>query len=76
MQPEKVWVGLVLERVGASGSANFIPKFNSRFHALSMAVAELRQQFVELGNKTLLMNLDIDTLQKGGDASTETLTNQ
>lgn len=76
VEPEKVSVGLVLERVGASGSANFIPKFNSRFHALSMAVAELRQQFVELGNKTLLMNLDIDTLQKGGDASTETLTNQ
>ena len=41
-----------------------------------MAVSELRQQFVELGNKTLLMNLDIDTLQKGGEASTETLTNQ
>ncbi len=76
VEPEKVSVGLVLERVGASGSANFIPKFNSRFHALSMAVAELRQQFVELGNKTLLMNLDIDTLQKGGEASTETLTNQ
>lgn len=76
VEPEKVSVGLVLERVGASGSANFIPKFNSRFHALSMAVAELRQQFVELGNKTLLMNLDIDTLQQGGDASTETLTNQ
>lgn len=76
VEPEKVSVGLVLERVGASGSANFIPKFNSRFHALSMAVSELRQQFVELGNKTLLMNLDIDTLQKGGDASTETLTNQ
>lgn len=66
VEPEKVSVGLVLERVGASGSANFIPKFNSRFHALSMAVSELRQQFVELGNKTLLMNLDIDTLQKGG----------
>lgn len=76
VEPEKVSVGLVLERVGASGSANFIPKFNSRFHALSMAVSELRQQFVELGNKTLLMNLYIDTLQKGGDASTETLTNQ
>ena len=76
VEPEKVSVGLVLERVGASGSANFIPKFNSRFHALSMAVSELRQQFVELGNKTLLMNLDIDTLQKGGEASTETLTNQ
>lgn len=76
VEPEKVSVGMVLERVGASGSANFIPKFNSRFHALSTAVAELRQQFVELGNKTLLMNLDIDTLQNGSDAKTETLTNQ
>jgi len=59
IEPDQISVGLVLERIGAMGTANFIPKFNNRFQALSVAVADLRRQFIELGHKTLLMNLEI-----------------
>jgi len=73
IDPDKVSVGLVMEKLGVNGSANFIPKFNSRFKDLSEAVVRLREECIAKANEILLMSLDIDGMAEdaatGEDAS-------
>lgn len=67
---DKITLGLVLERMGAKGSANFIPNFNTRFAKLADAVVKLRNETVAAGNKVLLSSLTIENLMPsdaGGD---------
>lgn len=59
---EKITLGLVLEKMGANGSANFIPSFNKRFARLSEAVLNLRNQTISAGNNVSLSSLTIENL--------------
>lgn len=59
VEPAKITVGLVMKRVGATGSANFIPRFNSRFKALSDAVTALRAKCLAHADEILLSSLKI-----------------
>lgn len=58
-------LGMVLETLGASGSANFIPTFNRRFGKLSDAVMKLRADAVEAGRNVLLSSLTIEDIASG-----------
>lgn len=71
VEPSKITVGLVMEKVGADGSANFIPKFNKRFKSLSEAVTALRAKCLEHAGEILLSSLEIDELtdQANGDGT-------
>lgn len=62
IEPSKITVGLVMERVGANGSANFIPKFNRRFKSLSDAVAELRAKCIAHADEIPLSSLRIEEI--------------
>ena len=62
VEPAKITVGLVMKRVGATGSANFIPRFNSRFKALSDAVTALRAKCLAHADEILLSSLKIEEL--------------
>ncbi len=59
IDPSLITVGTVLERLGAVGSANFIPQFNDRFQELGDAVLELRKECIAAGSKILLSKLKI-----------------
>lgn len=59
IDPSLITVGTVLERLGAVGSANFIPQFNDRFQELGDAVLELRKECIAAGSKILLAKLKI-----------------
>lgn len=69
IDPNKITVGLIIEKLGASGSANFIPSFNSRFQVLSEFVARFREECVEKANEVLISSLKIKDLteEKGGE---------
>lgn len=74
IEPSRITIGLVMERIGASGSANFIPKFNSRFKLLSEAVLKLRAQCVDYANEILLSDLRIEEINEsasGEDSSAD-----
>lgn len=62
---DKITLGLVLEKMGAHGSANFIPTFNTRFAKLSEAVLKLREETIASGNKILLSSLTVEDLMHG-----------
>lgn len=66
----KITIGLVMERVGAYGSANFIPKFNNRFRALSDAVAQVRRHCIEQAAKIPLSSLKIEDIPVSTDDDT------
>ena len=59
IDPSKITIGMVLERLGSIGSANFIPQFNDRFQELSDAVVEMREECIAAGSKILLSKLKI-----------------
>ena len=58
-----VTIGMVLEKVGSYGAANFIPTFNSRFSALSDVVVKLRNEAVSAGNDYPLYKLSITDIK-------------
>ena len=67
VEPSKITVGLVLRKVGANGSANFIPKFNRRFKSLSEAVLDLRAKCIAYADGILLSSLKIEELTETDD---------
>ncbi len=60
IEASTITVGTVMDRVGSKGSANFIPKFNARFKALSDAVIKLRAQCIGYADKIKIADLKID----------------
>lgn len=59
IDPSGITVGTVMERLGATGTTNFIPLFNSRFVNLSSALLTLRQKCVEDASKVKLADIEI-----------------
>lgn len=66
VEPSKITIGLVMERIGANGSANFIPRFNSRFKSLSDAVVALRAKCIAHADEILLSSLKIEEIANTG----------
>lgn len=59
IDPSKISVGMVLDKMGAVGSTNFIPQFNDRFKALAEALEGVRGECISAASKILLARLAI-----------------
>lgn len=59
IDPSGITVGTVMERLGATGTTNFIPLFNSRFANLSSSLLTLRQKCVEDASAIKLIDIKI-----------------
>lgn len=62
VDPSKITIGTLFERLGAVGSANFIPEFDRRFSAVGDAVLSLRKECIGAASKVLLSDLDITNI--------------
>lgn len=66
IDPSKITIGEVMERVGAQGSSNFIPDFDNRFSMLSDAVSKLRSDCLSLAKAYPLTEIEVaPVVQKG-----------
>ncbi len=59
IDPSKITLGTMFERLGAVGSTNFIPEFDKRFSAVGDAVLSLRRECIGAASKVLLSDLNI-----------------
>lgn len=67
LAPEKITVGLVIDRMGSVGSANFIPQFDDRFKALAEALDEIRHECIGAASGMLLAQLKITPVKKDNE---------
>lgn len=59
IEPSKITLGTMLERLGAIGSTNFIPEFGKHFAAVGDAVVSVRKECIQAASKVLLSDLII-----------------
>ena len=59
IDPSKITLGTMFERLGAVGTTNFIPDFDQRFSALGEAVLSLRKECIGAASKIFLSDLTV-----------------
>ena len=59
LEPDKISIGLVAERLGSEGSENFIPHFQSNFAPLNNAASALNEKFLSIANSMLLKDYPV-----------------
>lgn len=62
IEPSKITVGEVMERLGAIGSSNFIPDLDNKFSSLSEIVSVLRVDCLKIASKYHLSDVKINLM--------------